>query len=383
MGKSTIYLNNAATGFPKPPEVVRAVTACLGSAPLHHARVGYDSAAADVLSGCRARLASLFGASDPERIVFSSGATESLNLAIFGFELAGRHVVTTVVEHNSVLRPLQTLERDGRISLSLAECDDAGEVAPEAVERLLRGDTGMIVVNHCSNVTGAVNDVAAMGRIARERGILFVVDAAQSAGVIPIDVDAMNIDFLAFAGHKSLHGLPGIGGAYLREGPRPCPLKVGGTGIRSDFPFQPEEMPLHYEAGTQNTPGIVSLDAGVRFIESRGIDQIRHHKERCCRRFREALQDVPGVRFHPGAARRFPATVLSFNIAGMDPADAGYILENSFGILVRCGLHCAPLIHRHLGTFPQGSIRISPSHATTDEEIDACAAAVREIAGAL
>ncbi len=382
MGSKTIYLNNATTGFPKPNEVVRAVTGRLRSVPIQQARTGFDSFDEDIFSQCRSRLARLIGADDPRRIVFTSGATESLNLAIFGLALEGKHVVATAAEHNSVLRPLMTLKRDGKIALSIAECDGTGTVSPESIQDVLRSDTALVVVNHCSNVTGAVNDVKAVGRLLRERDIPLVVDAAQSAGVVPINVEAMNIDFLAFTGHKSLHGLPGIGGAYVREGLRLRPLKVGGTGIRSDYPFQPEEMPLFYEAGTQNTPGVVSLEAGLRFIESRGMDEIRAHKRRCCRRLREALRDDPSIRFHP-AAPADGSAIVSFNIEGMDPGDVGYILENSFGISVRCGLHCAPLIHRYLGTFPRGSVRVSPSFDTTDEEIDACADAVRHISGAL
>ena len=383
MGKKTIYLNNAATGFPKPPDVIQAVEACLRTSPVHHARAGFDDdGAEDPLSRCRARLAALFGVAEKERIVFSSGATESLNLAIFGLELRGKHVVTTAVEHNSVLRPLKTLERDGRITLSVADCTLAGTVPPESIERLIRPETALVVVNHCSNVTGAVNDVGAIGRITRGRGVALVVDAAQSAGIVPIDVEAMNIDFLAFTGHKGLHGLQGVGGAYVGPRLRLRPLKVGGTGIRSDDPFQPEEMPLYFEAGTQNVPGIASLDAGVEFIESRGLDAIAAHKRRCCLQLREALRDAAAVRFYP-ADRESNSTLLSFNVDGMDPADVGYILENSFGICVRSGLHCAPLIHQCLGTFPLGSVRISPSVYTTEEEIDACAAAIREIVGAL
>ena len=379
---NTIYLNNAATGFPKPPGVVRAVTDCLRSVPIHHARSGIDSEEVDVVSACRRRLATFFGVSEPERIIFTSGATESLNLAIFGSDLEGKHVVTTAVEHNSVLRPLKTLERDGRIALSIAPCDQSGTVLRENIEALLRPDTAIIVVNHCSNVTGAINDIARIGRLARERNIPFVVDAAQSAGVVPIDVERMHIDFLAFTGHKGLHGIRGIGGAYIGPSLRLRPLKVGGTGIRSDYLYQPEELPIYYEAGTLNIPGIVSLHAGVEFLEARGIDAIRAHKECCCERLRSRLQEPACVRFYPTDSTK-SSTLLSFNIEGMEPADVGYILENSFGISVRSGLQCAPLIHQHLGTFPRGSIRVSPSFATTNEEIDACAEAVGEIVKAL
>jgi cysteine desulfurase/selenocysteine lyase len=365
-----IYLNNAATSFPKPECVLQGVGAVLNKPPFHHARTGFEQESVDVVFECRKELAALFNVPNPNRIVFSSGSTESLNLALNGLSLHGKHIVTTAVEHNSVLRPLKTMERDGRISLSIVECDENGFVSCEKIESAIRPETGALVVNHCSNVTGAVNDLAAIGVIARQHGLPFVVDISQSAGVYPIDVQAMNIDILAFTGHKALYGMQGIGGAYIREGMAVTPLKVGGTGVRSDYLFQPESLPLLYEAGTQNIPGIISLYEGVKYIREKGIDKIRKRKEELVCIMKQHLEQSDDVIAYPGKTYDRLTTIFSFTVKGMDPADIGYILENNFGIVVRSGLHCAPLIHKYIGTFPDGSIRVSPSCFTTNDEAD-------------
>lgn len=374
--KRCIYLNNAATTYPKPPEVLEAVASLLAAPPVHHARAGFQDPAGDVLAACRQRLAALFNAPDPDRIAFSSGSTESLNLAIHGLPLTHKEVVTTVVEHNSVLRPLKTLERRGLLDLVLVPCDESGFVAPEAIKKALTSRSGAVVVNHASNVTGVPNDLEAIGGLCGGRGIPFIVDASQSAGVHAIDVQGMHIDILAFTGHKSLYGIPGIGGAYIREGLEVQPLKVGGTGVRSDYLFQPEDGPLLYEAGTQNLPGVAALNAGLAHITSRGVDRIRQRKEELVQLFLEGLSGRKGLSLHPPASARQRTTMVSLNVDGMDPADVGYVLEHGFGIVVRSGLHCAPLIHRHLGTHPRGSVRISPSHFTSEEDMEALSEAL-------
>jgi cysteine desulfurase family protein len=374
-----IYLNNAATSYPKPHAVHEAIASYLASAPFHAGRVGFDRQREDAVWTCRERLATLFGVEDPTHIVFTSGATESLNLALLGSNLKG-HVVTTALEHNSVLRPLQRLRDEQGLELTVVDCDANGQVAPSAIARAMRPDTGAIVVNHSSNVTGAVLDLQAIGQIARRQGALFVVDASQSAGVEPIDVRTQGIDLLAFAGHKSLYGVPGIGGLYMREALSLRPLKVGGTGVRSDLPDQPREMPLYYEAGTANMPGIVALSAGVDFVLREGVDAIAGRKRGHIERLVAELESMPTVVLYAPDVARAEAGLLSFNLEGIDPEDAGYMLESSFGIVARTGLHCAPLIHRALGSFPAGSIRVSPSYFTTSDDIDRLIEAVKAMA---
>ncbi|HSV98989.1 MAG TPA: aminotransferase class V-fold PLP-dependent enzyme [Sedimentisphaerales bacterium] len=373
-----IYLNNAATSFPKPPEVHRAVAECLHSEPFHADRVGFDRSAHNVIRGCRENLARLFQASDPDSIVLTSGATESLNLALFGSCLRG-HVVTTAIEHNSVLRPLRRLEKAGRIRKTVVSCDANGWVAPVDIAAAIRPDTCAIVVNHCSNVTGQAQDLAAIASVASERGAVLIVDASQSAGIVEIDLSDWRIDLLAFAGHKSLYGLPGVGGLYIREPLSLEPLKVGGTGVRSDLADQPREMPMYYEAGTPNTPGIAALDAGVRFVLDHGVGEIRRQVRRLVGRLAAELATIPEVRLYAPDAARDSACMLSFNIEGLDPEEAGYLLDQSFGMAIRSGLHCAPLIHRPLGSAPGGSIRVSPSYFTTDREIDQFLDAVKAL----
>jgi cysteine desulfurase family protein len=374
-----IYLNNAATSFPKPREVNDAVVSYLATEPCHAGRAGFERQAEDKLWACRQGLADLFGIEDPAHIVFTSGATESLNLALRGSDLRG-HVVTTAIEHNSVLRPLNRLKEEEGLELTVVACDDNGRVTPNAIERAIRPNTCALVVNHSSNVTGTVLDLEALGQVAQQYGLLFVVDASQSAGVVPIDAESSHIDLLAFAGHKSLWGVPGIGGLYVREALSLDPLVVGGTGVRSDLPSQPREMPLYYEAGTQNTLGITALLAGVNFVLQHGIEDIARRRQQHVERMVDELERVPGVLIYARDAALEHGATLSFNIEGVSPEDAGYMLDSCFGIMVRTGLHCAPLIHEALGTFPRGSVRVSPSYFTTDDDIDRLVDAVRAVA---
>ncbi len=377
--KKCIYLNNAATTYPKPEPVLKAIFALLGEPPCHHARTGFDNHSVDIVDECRRQLALLFNAPDPSRIAFSSGSTESLNLAVSGLNLDGKHVITTAVEHNSVLRPLKTMEQAGRITLSIAPCNPYGLVSPESIQEAITPDTGAVVVNHCSNVTGMVNDIQAMGAVIRQHGIPFIVDASQSAGVYPVDVQKAHIDILAFTGHKSLYGIQGIGGAYIREGLELTPLKAGGTGVRSDYMLQPETVPMRYEAGTQNLPGICALYEGVRYVRETGLDHIRLRKESLVLKMRQGLAQSGMVTLFPDNGCDAKTAVFCFTVTGMGPSDIGYILENNFNIVVRSGLHCAPLIHKNIGTFPEGSVRVSPSHFTTDDDIAGFAHAMGQV----
>lgn len=358
---------------------MRGISALLHEPPFHHARTGFAHGSGDVVEKCRERLARLFNAPDASRIAFSSGATESLNLAIRGLPLDGRHVITTAMEHNSVLRPLKTLERAGRIRLTIVDCDCCGAVSSDSIREAITPHTSAVIVNHCSNVTGMVNDINAIGALTSHLQIPFVVDASQSAGVYPIDVQEAHIDVLAFAGHKSLYGIQGIGGAYIAEGIALEPLIVGGTGVRSDYLYQPETMPMHYEAGTQNLPGIRSLYDGVGCIMDTGLASIRRRKQELVQRMRQSLSRHGAVSLYPADSCACRTTLVSLTIAGIDPSDIGYILANDFGIVVRSGLHCAPLIHRRIGTWPEGSVRVSPSHYTTDDDVDAFCRAIDQI----
>lgn len=416
-----IYLNNAATSYPKPVEVLNSLQTFLTAPPLQISRGNFESQSTDLISGCRQLLANLFNAPDPNRIIFTSGATESLNLALRGLPLKGRHVITTAIEHNSVLRPLKTMERDGLITLSIVPCDLNGSVSPQSIEDIITSCSGAsvtrtsaphymasapesraidpesitiptanriigaIVVNHCSNVTGVVNDIGAIGTIARKNGISFIVDASQSAGVHTIDVERMNIDILAFTGHKSLYGIQGIGALYIRNGIELTPLKTGGTGVRSDYLYQPESMPMYYEAGTQNLPGICSLFHGITHILEKGMDNLRLRRENLVHQMKSHLMKHDAVRVWPDEnngtqwAPPDPTCLFSFIVSGIDPSDIGYILDENYGIIVRTGLHCAPLIHEHIGTSPAGSVRVSPSFFTTDKEVETFNSAMDDI----
>ncbi len=376
-----IYLNNGASSYPKPQEVINAVINYINSVPLNPYRSGFKRPS--FIEDCREKLCLLLNAKERKNIIFTSGGTESLNLAIMGLELRNSHVITTVIEHNSVLRPLKYLERERFIDLSIVKCNNNGSVNPYDIEKEIRENTGLIIVNHCSNVTGELLDLKSISEIAHKKDILFAVDASQSAGHIPIDVTAWNIDILAFTGHKALYGLAGTGGLYLKKGIKLKPLKFGGTGIRSELIYQPEEFPLYYESGTLNLPGIVSLCSGLDFILKKGIDEIRRKEEALMEKLVSELKDIPQVIIYGSHDRSKRTPVLSFNIKGMTPEDTGYILEESFGIIVRSGLHCAPLIHKYLDSYPQGTIRVSPSYFTEFHDIDCFVKAIKEIVNTL
>jgi cysteine desulfurase family protein len=374
-----IYLNNGATSYPKPQEIINSVVNYMNSLPLNPYRSGFNGKDDHVITSCRKKLCSLFNVKEPENIIFTSGGTESLNLAIMGLNLRNSHVITTVIEHNSVLRPLKHLEKEGFITLSPVNCNRDGSIDPSHIEKEIRENTRVIIVNHCSNVTGEILDLKSISEIAHKKDIIFIVDASQSAGHIPVDVTAWNIDILAFTGHKALYGLPGTGGLYIKNSIRLRPLKFGGTGIKSELLYQPEELPLYYESGTQNLPGIVSLNAGLDFIFKTGINEIKKKEEALMENLVSELEKIPQVIIYGNSNRINRGPILSFNIKNMEPEDTGYILEKSFGIIVRAGLHCAPLIHKALGSYPRGSIRVSPSYFTDFHDIDYFIHTIKEI----
>lgn len=359
--------------------VREVVSSYLESPPFHSSRTGFENQNTDCLRLCREGLADLFNCSDPNNILFTSGATESLNLAINGLDLNGGHVITSTIEHNSVIRPLKRLEEEGTIELSFIGCDQSGFVDPDDFSREIRSTTKAIIVNHCSNVTGAITDIEAIADIASRNGLVLIVDTAQSAGSIAIDVESLGIDMLIFTGHKSLYGLPGIGGIYISGDLELRPMKVGGTGVKSELLHQPPMRPLFYEAGTPNLIGIMALGAGVEFIRETGLSNITARNKKLTKKLLDGLSDMKEIKLYGTNDINKRSSVVSFTIDGFSPADAGYMLENSFEIIIRSGLHCAPLIHKTIGSYPEGSVRVSPSFFTTDDEIDLFLEAVHQM----
>ena len=373
-----IYLNNSATSYPKPQVVIDAVTNSVANPVVHAARTGLEREQDDKVYLTRKSLARLFNVDDPLQIVFTSGSTEALNLVINGLDLKGKHVVSTGIEHNSVIRPLKTLEREGVLDVDFVECDENAYVSPEQIKEAMRDETKLIVVNHCSNVTGTILDIEAIAKIAHWNEALLLVDASQSAGGLPIDFDGWNIDFLAFTGHKSLYGIQGTGGLIMKKGLELHPLKVGGTGILSEVLYQPEGMPIHYEAGTPNTPGIVALGAGVDWVLKTGVENIHSHKKKLFEKMYSALSQIEGIKLYNNA-ENIAYSSITFNMEGMTPEELGYMLDSSYDIVVRSGIHCAPLLLDALGVEPWGTVRASHSYFTTEEEADIFINAMREI----
>lgn len=375
-----IYLDSAATSYHKPDGVARAVAEAISHMG-NPGRGAYEASldASRVVYGTREKMAELFGAEEASQIVFTANSTESLNIAIQGLVDPGDHVITTVMEHNSVLRPLYLCQQQG-VSLTILPFSAAGTVTPEAIEAVIRSNTRMIVCTHGSNLTGDLNDLEAIGRVCKKHHLLFVVDASQTAGVFPIQMDSMNIDVLCFTGHKSLMGPQGTGGMCVRKGVRIRPLLVGGSGIDSYSKIHPQVMPTALEAGTLNAHGIAGLSAALDFIKKVTPDVIRQREEELTRRFVSQIKSIPGMKLY-GNYEQFPrAPILSLNILDYDSGEIADVLAQDYGIMTRAGAHCAPLMHEALGTKSQGAVRFSFSYFNTEEEIDQAANAIRELA---
>jgi cysteine desulfurase family protein len=373
-----IYLNNSATSFPKPSPVIEAMNKSIINPVTHAARTGLERELDDKVYLTRKSLAKLFNVSDPLQIVFTSGSTEALNLVISGLDLKGKHVVSTGIEHNSVIRPLKTLERDGVLFVDFVSCDENAYVSPEQIKEAMRDETRLVVVNHTSNVTGTILDLPAIVKIAHDNDAYFLVDASQSAGAVPIDFEGWDIDFLAFTGHKSLYGVQGTGGLVMKKGIDVRPLKVGGTGILSEVLYQPEGMPIYYESGTPNTPGIAALGAGVDWVLETGLEKIHSHKKKLFEMAYSALSQIEGIKLLNNTSD-ITYSSITFTMEGMTPEECGYMLDSRYDILVRTGIHCAPLLLRPLGVEPWGTIRASHSYFTTEEEMTQFINAVTEI----
>lgn len=400
-----IYLDNAATSFHKPDSVIEAVASAMRhmgnsgrgahGASLDASRMIYDT---------RKMLAELFHAGDPSRVAFTANSTESLNIAIQGAFSPGDHVITTMMEHNSVLRPLYLMQERG-VELTILPADTAGNVRYEDFEAAVKENTKGVVCTHASNLTGNPVDVARIGRICRERGLIFIVDASQSAGVFDIDMEQMGIDVLCFTGHKSLMGPQGTGGICVREGVSLRPLLAGGSGVHSYSKTHPAEMPTALEAGTLNGHGIAGLHAALLYIREKGTAQIRDWEMELMKRFYDGVRQIPGVTVYgdfscleywqqeeeageemlkaaslDSTAITYRAPIVTINIRDYDSGEVADELASRYDIYTRAGAHCAPLMHEALGTVEQGAVRFSISHFNTEEEIDQALQAVREIA---
>ena len=375
-----IYLDNAATTMRKPQEVIDAVATAMGS--MGNAGRGAHAAslgASRTVFETRERLANFFHAENPKQIVFTANSTESLNIALKGTLNPGDHVVSTVLEHNSVLRPLYALEEQG-VEVTLLNSNLQGMVDYDDFEKAVKDNTRMIVCTHGSNLTGNLLDVKRIGQIAKKHGLLFVVDASQTAGVFPIDVQEMQIDILCFTGHKGLLGPQGTGGMYVREGVSVRPLKVGGSGVQTYNKKHPSEMPTALEAGTLNGHGIAGLDAAIGYLEKEGIDNIRAKEQKLMWKFYNGVKDIPNVKVYGDFGGTERCAVVSLNIGDYDSSEVSDELLMTYGSSTRAGGHCAPLMHEALGTAEQGAVRFSFSHYNTDEEVETAIRAVKELA---
>ena len=376
-----IYFDNAATTLKKPDGVAQAVSDAimnLGNAgrgaydaSLHSMRLAYET---------RELLNELFNGEGPEQIAFMSNATEALNTAINGMIQPGDHVVTTVMEHNSVLRPLYLKEQTG-VALTVLPLDENGLISSEAFEEAIRPDTEAIVCTHASNVTGTALNLYRIGEACKRHGLHFIVDASQSAGILPIDMQAMNIDALCFTGHKGLLGPQGTGGMYVRKGLAIRPLKTGGSGVQTYSRRHPDKMPIALEAGTLNAHGLAGLNAALDYLKETGTPFIREKEQELMWDFYEKVADIPGITLYGEFKNRKRCPIVSLNVKGYDSAEVSDFLAVEYSIATRPGAHCAPLMHQALGTVKQGAVRFSFSHYNTREEVELAATALKDLLG--
>ncbi|MGE5372241.1 MAG: aminotransferase class V-fold PLP-dependent enzyme [Solirubrobacterales bacterium] len=377
-----IYLDNAATSWPKPESVYQTAdhfNRFMGANPGRGSNARALEASMTVFE-TREVLAKLFNIGDSDRIAFTFNVTEALNVALKGSLSPGDHLIITGMEHNAVARPAFALQQSG-VDLSIAPCSLDGSLDPETIRSLIKPNTRVVCMLHASNVIGTIYPIAEVGQITREAGVRLIVDAAQSAGCVPIDVEAMQIDILCFTGHKALFGLQGTGGLWLRPGIDVRPLKQGGTGSLSESLSQPDFLPDLLEAGTQNGPGLAALGAGVRFILKTGVEQIRAREEQLTALLMNGLKEIKSAKIYGPQDTGRRTAVVSFNLGDLDCGEVSLALDREFGIANRSGLHCAPLAHRTLGTIERGACRLSPGYFTTEPEIKQALKALRVIAG--
>lgn len=375
-----IYMDNAATTMHKPKEVIDAVVAAMSS--MGNAGRGAHAAslsASRVIYDTREKLGRFFCAENPKQIVFTANSTESLNIALKGLLNPGDHVITTMLEHNSVLRPLYELEECG-VALTIVRSNEKGNLDYNQIEKEIGKRTKAIVCTHGSNLTGNVIDIKRIGAIAKSHGVRFIVDASQTAGVFPIDVQEMNIDVLCFTGHKGLLGPQGTGGMYVREGLALRSLKCGGSGVLTYSKTHPKEMPTALEAGTLNGHGISGLGAALSYLERVGIDNIRAREQEIMWKFYEGVKNIPNVKIYGDFDTKERCAIVTLNIGDYDSSEVSDELLMTYGISTRPGAHCAPLMHEALGTVEQGAVRFSFSHYTTDEEVKIAIEAIEALA---
>lgn len=379
-----IYFDNTATSWPKPPGVAKAMAHYLNEVGANPGRSGHRLAveAARIVYATREAVAELFNAPDPLRVVFGANVTEALNLALWSLLRPGDRVITSSMEHNSVMRPLRALERQG-VEVTVVQCSPEGFLDPADVEAVIQPDTVLIVLNHASNVVGTLLPVAKVGHIARRHDLLLLVDAAQTAGAYPIDVQADAVDLLAFTGHKSLYGPMGTGGLVIGERVNPArlkPLKRGGTGSRSEREEQPDFLPDMCESGTLNAVGLAGLADGIRWVREQGVEAIRAHEMALSQQLIDGLRAVPGVTVYGGLDATRQTATVSFNIVGMEPSEVGLRLDEEYDIMCRVGLHCAPAAHKTLGTFPVGTVRFGLGAFNIPDQVEAALEAADQLA---
>ena len=375
-----IYLDNAATSFPKPEKVYRVMDDCMRNYCANPGRAGHKMAldAGRGIHKTRELICKLFNIDNPMQIVFTSNATDSLNLAIKGALKPGDHVITTSMEHNSMIRPIKELEKIG-VRNTIVLCDQQGRIDVNNIKKAIRRNTKMIAMTHASNVTGTIMPIEEVGKIAKERRLLFLVDAAQSAGVYEIDVEQMGIDLLAVPGHKGLMGPQGTGILYMAEGLKLRQLKEGGTGSKSELLTQPEIIPDRYESGTPNTPGIIGLGAGIEFVLNEGIEKIQKHEKELTTYMLEELKKIDKIKIYGPQNAEEQGSVISINIIDEDSSEISYILDKDFDIGVRSGLHCAPLAHKTQGSLEPGTVRFSLGYFNTKADVEKAIEALKKI----
>jgi cysteine desulfurase family protein len=380
-GSIMIYFDNAATSWPKPPEVISAMTDFMERAGANPGRSGHRLSleAGRIVFNAREKVAELFGIRDSSRVIFTVNGTYGINLGIKGLLRERDHVVVTSMEHNSVMRPLRHLEEMKKIKLTVVQCRRDGQLDLDVLRKALEEKTVLVIATHASNVTGGIMPVKEIGRLVREHDAVFMVDACQSAGALPIDVEEMGIDLLTFTGHKGMLGPQGAGGLYIREGIELEPLVQGGTGSNSEQEVQPDFLPDRYESGTLNTVAIAGLGAGVEYILRTRVEEIRKKEKMLIRRLLEGMKEIEGVEIYGPEDPEERIPICSFNLKGKDPAQVGYLLDREFDIMCRVGLQCAPAAHRTIGTFPKGTVRFSLGYFNCEEEVYSALDALRKI----
>jgi len=380
-----IYFDNAATSWPKPESVYKAMDHCSRFIGANPGRSGHRMSveAGGVVLDAREAIAEIFNIEDTAHIALTFNATDSLNLGIKCLLNPGDHVITTSIEHNSVMRPLRYLEGSSRkIELSVAQANKDGMITVEDIESLIQENTRLVVITHASNVIGSIVPVDEIGAMLKKhKNIYYMVDCAQTGGVIPVDVVKMNVDLLAFPGHKGLLGPQGTGGLYVREGVEEYinSLKQGGTGSKSELEIHPDLLPDKYESGTKNTPGLAGLAAGIRFVLDKGIDKIWAHEQEVTSRFLKGVSEIEEITVYGPNDPNKQLSVVSLNVKDILPSELGYVLDDEYGIMTRVGLHCAPVTHKTIGTSPNGTVRFSMGFFTTVEEVDLVLEALKKI----